>query len=523
VKPKQSIAITEDLSSVAMQMTVESQLDETLEQFVGTNEENNKEKTEQKQFLSSNENVEIEPLEKTISTISENLELFIDDDQKLVQKVESINEIEQATSAIAEKKQFLSSNEKIEPLEQIALTVVENKPSIHINGEGEEAPQVITAIEESSQFIVEHKTIEQHLQSQFSTTTNEENRQYAMKVVDNETTITSNGELEQPKIELKEVKQLTDENEKLDQSSILTGKVELFIENNSSKLPSDKKPEQNPVIIVQNEPISTNGKSSEQSTVVSSTTTSKKLEKPAIIESQHRIVSNGQSNKSNTANKKSTVNIKNSVPMASSTIQENPHSTLLNEQPTRSTMVVKELEQCKLAAERPVQTAAPAGFSKYSEIVSNQTSKANNESVQGTASFKKQEQSAVSRKKTMLNEKFRPASITAEEIEQVPVNKESKQSEVSLEKQGQPITVIQESLSSAISNEETKKPSSKNKKSRRSNAKKANAKNSSQQPIVNIEEEEVEPSLPIPNPTAIPQEQKPQNIQSEIQNSSPNQ
>ncbi len=616
VEVEPSIVIIEDLSTGTEQVTgknIENQFDETSEQLrqcIGLNEENNNEQKvmsqevieEQKQLLLSNEKIQIEPLEQTITNnkssndinenyeslsvssneedeqltdaieeqkqvlssnekieslkqtitennpsnnINENLESFIkeiqqqqqemissneEDEQSmdeyeiLEQKIESVKEIEQSTAVIDEQKQVLSSNKKNEPLEQIGLTIIDNKPPVDVNGTEEAPPQAIAATEEKNKFTIEHKTFEQHLESQSSIIANEENKQNAMAVVHNGTTITSN---EEPKTEFKETKQLIDENEKLNQSSISTEKVEQFIENNSSKLSSNvasnRKAEQSTITIIQNNPVSTNEKS-EQSTVTTSINTGKKLEKPAVIEPQRSIVSNGQHNKSITVNKKTTVNIKNSVPMASS-FQENQYSADSNE---RSTMVVKEPEQRKVALERPVQTAAAAAApttrnTKYSEIVSNQTSKSNNESVQGTSSFKKQEQSTVSKKKTASNENFKPVSIIAEEIEQIPfinTNKESEQPEVSLEKQ--------ESSVSAKSNEETKKSASKNKKSRRSNAKKGKVNNSSikigtssQQPIVNIiEEEEIKPSSPVLTPTAIPQEQK---IQSEIQNSSLNQ
>ena len=444
--------------------------------------------------------------------------------------LEPVKEIEQLIATIEEQKQILLSNEKIQPLEQTELTIIDNKVSVDINGTDEVSPQaIIGTTVEKDMFTIEHKIFEEQLENQSSIISNEENEQNGINS-------TSNGELEQPKIESKEIQQSTE----LDQSSIPTKKVEQFIENNSSEssssnIVSDKKPKESIITIIQNDPIAENGKS-EQSPVASSMTTGKKLEKPAIIESQHPIVSNGHNKKSTGANKKAPGTVKNSLPMASSSFQETRYAAASSEPPIRSTMVVKEPEQRKIVLERPVQIAtAPAAITtttrnnKYSEIVSNQTSKSNNKSLQGAAPSKKHEQSTVSEKKAVTNEKLTPAAVTAEEIEQVPLTNRNKESEqqpkVSLEKTDQSTIVVQEPPSSAISNEDTKKSTSKNKKSRRSKGKKGKANNSSiktetssQQPIVNmIEEEEVEPS------TSLPQEEKPQNIQSEIQNSLPKQ
>jgi hypothetical protein len=220
-----------------------------------------------------------------------------------------------------------------------------------------------------------------------------------------------------------------------------------------------------------------------------------------MTEVQQPIALNGATNKSSTPNKKTIVYTKKPTQTATS-----------NKQLTPASAVVKGSEQQKVVVEKPVQTAAATSSNgnKYSEIV-------NEEFVQAAPSFKKQEKKkAIS--PTVSTETPKQSPITADDTQQVPFTSiitDSKHSEVSLEKQEPPITVMEEPSVSAISNGESKKSTIKNKKSKRSNAKKGKPKispmkaESSQQPALNDEEEQeeeeekIEPSSPSLNLTTI--------------------
>ena len=319
-------------------------------------------------------------------------------------------------------------------------------------------------------------------------------------------------------VELEHTEKLLGENEDSNQVFILAEEVERSsVENPSPELPSNaalstKETEPSSIIIVENNPMLTDGKSEEftieessrntisnEETTIVATSSSivKQVEEPVALESQRPVASNESSDRISATMKKSTINTKIPVSTASSQSAKS-HSPVFNAQGTSSLVTVEP---------PPPMAAARATIPKpikYSEIVRKPTPpKAPTKPRQEAVPLQRAraEPSTVTTPKTisssiMSSEKSKQSHVTAEKrIEQVSLTsaiQESVQPQVSLDEQDRFTTNLEEPSASMQSNkeDEAKKSPEKTKKSRRSNAKKNKAKISLPQPSPTIIVEE---------------------------------
>jgi hypothetical protein len=479
----------------------------TESQELVTSHEENKQSTvaieEQKQLLPLNEKFELESSPTTDNQPSINISKKFEQSNGAQQSIiSSTNAYEKSvtskpSASSNDTLEQLPSEESLQPIisnPEAATTPVETNEKLG-QPKTEDSSQVISITEKNIR-IRENNTsipIKTNKKSSQSAESSKKTKKNTVKLLDNEISLTSKENFEQPIVKLQET----------NQASIPIEQTNKFIDNSTI---TNNKLEQS--IIIESPPCGiSNGK----------TAPTLDGNNPSNVTNKKSTASNGDVNKSTTGNKKSSSTTKKTtqIPLPN---KEHQHSTTSNKHLTQSTVVVNESEQRKATPEQQMETVVTTSKGdNYSDIIKTQSLKVNNESVQAKAALEKHEHSIVSKKKVISSTVSLEKPKQTLKTEQVPFKSIAKQSEVPLEKHDQSIMVIEEPCPSAMLNGKTKKPSTKNKKPSRSNSTKETLENppvnieNSQQPILNNEqetdEEKFEPSVPSLN------------ITSEVQNS----
>ncbi|CAF1559063.1 unnamed protein product [Rotaria magnacalcarata] len=515
------------------------------------------EDTEQSRTL--NEEDKLKKQEQTASSIEQS-----------VQYESSVITTDQPTIIIEEQKQVLSLNvHSIETKSsEDAITIItEDIPSINMNEQSEQSTmtiegttqqQIITSTIKNIEFKpsvtpnketmithfehnhtnTENNKLEQSsiVQSTTSVLLNEENLRNTINVVNHENSVAPNEALEQSIIDIEEIKQFIENNYSVNTNNIVEQSVNI---ESTQSLSSDKVPEQTVITNIDNDHIRASEKLEqhtaaqsvqgnemlhEKSTMksmenYSPSVTSKKLEKPTVIELPQPIPSNEDANRSIIENQKFIAVTKTSTQSASS-FQEHQFSAALNEQLLRPTSIVNQSERHTFVSKATTETAFKGD--SYACVVRRQSPKPTNEPRKPASSLKKTESSIETMQEFVppaaMPRKSRPYIQTNNKIKQVTLTstiRETQNSDVSVKKQEPIKTVIAErSTISVVSNVEDQILSQERNTSNRSGTGKR--KSGKQSAEVESSSKHIEKSLLSSNIEIIASQQEKSKTESEI-------
>ncbi|CAF2087449.1 unnamed protein product [Rotaria magnacalcarata] len=515
------------------------------------------EDTEQSRTL--NEEDKLKKQEQTASSIEQS-----------VQYESSVITTDQPTIIIEEQKQVLSLNvHSIETKSsEDAITIItEDIPSINMNEQSEQSTmtiegttqqQIITSTIKNIEFKpsvtpnketmithfehnhtnTENNKLEQSsiVQSTTSVLLNEENLRNTINVVNHENSVAPNEALEQSIIDIEEIKQFIENNYSVNTNNIVEQSVNI---ESTQSLSSDKVPEQTVITNIDNDHIRVSEKLEqhtaaqsvqgnemlhEKSTMksmenYSPSVTSKKLEKPTVIELPQPIPSNEDANRSIIENQKFIAVTKTSTQSASS-FQEHQFSAALNEQLLRPTSIVNQSERHTFVSKATTETAFKGD--SYASVVRRQSPKPTNEPRKPASSLKKTESSIETMQEFVppaaMPRKSRPYIQTNNKIKQVTLTstiRETQNSDVSVKKQEPIKTVIAErSTISVVSNVEDQILSQERNTSNRSGTGKR--KSGKQSAEVESSSKHIEKSLLSSNIEIIASQQEKSKTESEI-------
>ncbi|CAF3373526.1 unnamed protein product [Rotaria socialis] len=552
--------LQKDIEELQQQSTTSSQDDEQFKTEYKIVEEQMRSFEDTERSKTLNEEDKLEKQEQIASAIEQN-----------VQYESSVTTADQPTVIIEEQKQVLPLNEHITETkspEDVITIIIEDIPSINMNEqleqstmtiEGTTQQQMITSTIENIEFKpsgtpnketmithVEHNhtntennKLEQSSIVQLTTSVllNEENLRNTINVVNHENSVASNETLEQSIVEIEEIEQFSENNSSVNTNNLVEQSVNI---ESIQSLSLSKVLEQTVITNIDNDRIIVSEKL-EQHTAAQSvqgnemlhektrmksmenyspSVTSKKLEKPTVIELPQPIPSNEDANRSIIENQKFIGVTKTSTQSASS-FQEHKFSATLNEQLLRPTSIANQSERHTFVSRATTETAFKGD--SYASVVRRQSPKPTNEPRKPASSLKKQESSIETMQEFVppvaMPWKPRQYIQTNNNIKQFTLTstiRETQNSDIISVKKQEPIkTVIEErSTISVVSNVEDQILSQERNTSNRSGTGKR--KSRKQSADVESSLQHIEKSLPSSNTEIIVSQQQKSKAESEI-------